>query len=138
MTERDIGHGGHEEQVDLVDDDEDEQLDDGVGESGRDMSRLQVLKSLQRMVARLGVVSGCQGHSHGYETLSKIAEHPDTMSSQLLGNLMKYWSRCSAGLTGGRRTGARASFAFQACNVGYGLVAARGAEASQRQLEVRK
>jgi hypothetical protein len=50
MTERDIGHGGQEEQVDLVDDDDDddEPFDDGVGESGRDMSRSQVSKSLQR------------------------------------------------------------------------------------------
>jgi hypothetical protein len=51
MTERDIGHGGHEEQADLVDDDDDdddEPFDDGVGEPGRDMSRSQGLKSLQR------------------------------------------------------------------------------------------
>lgn len=48
MTERDIGHGGQEEQVDLVDDDDDESFDDGVGEPGRDMSRSQVLKSLKR------------------------------------------------------------------------------------------
>jgi hypothetical protein len=48
MTERDIGHGGQEEQVDLVDDNDDEPFDDGVGESGRDMSTLQGLKSLQR------------------------------------------------------------------------------------------